>query len=95
MDTALRSGNKTWNKKFEWLVNLTTVIGKGVNFVAWGVEWKKFFYLCQELHNDPENAFKMSRPAKFSEAKFADHSHEVVHISYCSLPIYKGLFLGL
>jgi hypothetical protein len=77
VDTYLRSGNKPWTKQFEWLVNMTTIIGKGVNFVAWGVEWKKFFDLCQELQKDPDNVFKMSRPAKFSETKFADHSHEV------------------
>ena len=77
MDTALRSGKKTWSKKFEWLVNMTTIIGTGVRFIAWGVEWKKFFDLCQELQSEPESVFKMSRPAKFSETKFADHSHEV------------------
>ena len=77
VDTAFRSGKKSWTKKFEWLVTMTTIIGKGVKFVAWGVEWKKFFDLCLELQNDPDSVFKMNRPAKFSETKFADHSHEV------------------
>ena len=73
----MRSGNKPWTKQFEWLTNMTTVIGKGVNKVAWGKDWKSFFDICQELQEDPESTFKMKRPAKFSETKFADHSHEV------------------
>ena len=78
VDTSLRSGNKTWSKKFEWLVSLTTVIGSGVRFTAWGVEWKNFFDICKQLEeSDSEDVFKMKRPAKFSETKFADHSHEV------------------
>ena len=28
-DTALRSGNKEWSVKFEWIVDMTSVIGKG------------------------------------------------------------------
>ena len=74
MDTALRSGNKPWTKQFEWLVTMTLIIGKTVTFVAWGVEWKKFFDICMELQNDPENVFKMKRPAKFSKTKCADQS---------------------
>ena len=76
-DTALRSGKKEWSKRFQWLVELTEVIGKGVTYVAWGKSWKEFFDVCQKLQEDPEETFKMSRPAKFSETKFADHAHEV------------------
>ena len=56
---------------------MTTVIGNGVKFIAWGVEWKNFFDLCQQLQSEPDSVFKMKRPAKFSETKFADHAHEV------------------
>ena len=33
--------------------------------------------ICLELMEDPENTFKMKRPSRFSENKFADHSHDV------------------
>jgi hypothetical protein len=76
VSTALMSGEKTWSKKFLWLVGMTGVIGKAVTFGAWGKPWKDFFDICQELEQDPDEAFKMKRPAKFSETKFADHAHE-------------------
>ena len=52
---------------------MTLVIGKAVNFMAWGKTWKKFFDLCLELQQDPESTFKMKRPSRFSETKFADY----------------------
>ena len=76
-DTELRSGKKEHSKRFEWLVEMTTVIGKAGDLVAWGKGWKQFFDICQELQLDPDNVFKMKRPARFSETKFADHAHEV------------------
>ena len=77
IDTALRSGNKAWTKMFEWLVVMTVIIGKGVAFVAWGKSWKEFFDICDALMKEPDSAFTMKRPCKFSETKFADHAHEV------------------
>ena len=56
---------------------MTSDIGKGVKFVAWGQPWALFFQVSQDLEKDPEIAFKMKRPASFSETKFADHVHEV------------------
>ena len=56
---------------------MTDVIGRGVSFVAWGKSWTEFFNICQELEEEPESVFKMKRPAKFSETKFADHAHQV------------------
>ena len=76
-DAAMRSGKKKWTKNFKWLVEMTKVIGKAVNFVAWGKSWHEFFIICEELEKEPDSAFKMKRPSKFSETKFADHAHEV------------------
>ena len=77
VSTALMSGKKIWSKKFSWLVEMTGVIGRGVTLTAWGKSWTDFFDICKELENNPEEAFKMKRPAKFSETKFADHAHDV------------------
>ena len=76
-DTALRSGNKEWSVKFEWIVDMTSVIGKGVAHVAWGKSWAEFFQTCEELKKEPESVFKMKRPSGFSETKFANHAHDV------------------
>ena len=92
VDTSLRSGKKAWTKKFEWLLRMTAVIGNGVKFIAWGVEWKNFFDLCEQLESEPDSVFKMKRPAKFSETKFADHSHEVYDKFRSN---YKALMLTL
>ena len=73
----MRHAGKPWTKEFRLLVAMTLVIGKAVNFMAWGKTWKKFFDLCLELQEDPENTFKMKRPSRFSDTKFADHSHDV------------------
>jgi hypothetical protein len=37
--------------EFRWLVELFKVMGKGVRFVAWGMEWQHFFQviLLQEI----------------------------------------------
>ena len=69
-DTALGSWKKKWTKNFEWLVDLTTVIGKGVNFVAWGKSWKVFFDICLKLQEEPDSIFKIKWPSKFIETKF-------------------------
>ena len=76
-DVELRSGKKPHSKEFGWLVEMTTVIGKAADLVAWGKGWKTFFDICQELQENPDEVFKMKRPARFSETKHADHAHDV------------------
>ena len=73
----MRHNNKPWTNNFKWLVEMTQDIGKGVKFVAWGQSWSLFFEVSKDLEKDSETAFKMKRPASFSETKFADHAHEV------------------
>ena len=43
VDSALRNPKKPHAFKFAWLNNMTKTIGKGVTFVAWGMEWHHFF----------------------------------------------------
>ena len=72
----MRHSNKSWTKDFKWLVDMTSDIGKGVKFVNWGQSWALLFEVYKDLEKDSESAFKMKRPASFSETKFADHAHE-------------------
>ena len=70
--TALRNPKKSHAALYAWLNALTNVLGKGVKFVAWGMEWDHFFCVCQELSEREDFEFKMYRPTNFSETKFAN-----------------------
>ena len=49
MDTALRNEKKPYSIKFNWINVITKTIGKGVKFVAWGMEWYHFFEVSQSF----------------------------------------------
>ena len=71
VDTSMRNPKKH-GKAFQWLNDLTAMVGKGVKFVAWGQNWNYFFEVCQEMEKQDEYDFKTYRPRSFSETKFAN-----------------------
>lgn len=43
IDALLRNPKKNHSSQFKWLISMTDVIRKLVNFVQWGKEWARFF----------------------------------------------------
>lgn len=83
VDTALRNPLNKDATKYKWVNMVTEVIGKGVTHVAWGKEWHHFFKVCGLMETKKDFAFKMYRPAAFSETKFAN-SAAVVYSKFRS-----------
>ena len=87
VDTSLRNPKKH-GKAFQWLNDLTAMVGKGVKFVAWGQNWNYFFEVCQEMEKQDEYDFNTYRPRSFSETKFANSAALVYKNSrQCTLPL--------
>ena len=92
VETALRNPKKAHAPLYAWLNALTNVLGKGVKFVAWGMEWDHFFRVCQELSEQEDFELKMYRPTNFSETKFAN-SAAIVYNKFRE--VYPALVITL
>ena len=91
VDTSMRNPKKH-GRAFEWLNNLTAMVGKGVKFVAWGQNWHYFFGVCEEMEKQDDYDFKSYRPCSFSETKFAN-SAALVYKKFRS--VYPALLVTL
>ena len=86
------------DKKFQWLVDLTSIIGDGFKFVNYGNEFEEFFQTCETLRedykkNNSECDFeKMYVPVFYSATRYTNSVSRVFKSAYYDFP---GLMLTL
>lgn len=71
VDTHMRK-----DVKFEWIIVLTNLIGNGVTFIQFGVEWHHFFQKYSDMVEKKEET-RVLRPKTFSETKMANWAMQV------------------